>query len=193
MTAAFRIAAHQHFAHRACRGRLLLQLAYVADAEARAIWDPYAWPPVRWCDLSDEQRAEHDRLCAQGKDLAAEAARLGVRGGADEAFRDVYAAAAPLFEAGAEREHLVWEVARALEAGAILMAPRCSVGPLGEAVPSGRAAFACYVDPGGVMINNGRFSADVAAAAFCGERGAGEEAARAALEGWESREEERAA
>ncbi len=189
MIAAFRRAAHRRLVADPRRGRLLLQLAYVADKEAEAIWDPYAWPPGRFDSLSPEQRAEYDRLCAHANALAAEAARLGVRGGTEEAFREVFAAAAPLMEAAADREYLVWEVARALEAGAILMAPRCSVGPLGEAVPSGSAAFAVYRDPGGVMINNGRFGADAAAAAFCGERGAGEEAARAALEAWESREE----
>ena len=191
--AALRLAAHRRLVAAPRRGRLLLQLAYVADKEAEAIWDPYAWPPVRFDSLSSEQRAEYDRLCAHANAMSAEAARLGVRGGVEQAFGEVFAAAAPLMEAAAEREHLVWEVARALEAGAILVAPRCSAGPLGEAVPSGRAAFAVYTDPGGVMINNGKFSVDAAAAAFCGERGAGEETARAALEAWESREEERAA
>lgn len=69
-------------------GRLLLQAAYVALADADAL-DPYTWPPVQ---LSEETRAEIDRLRAISNALAADAARYGVRGGIQEAFGEVFAA-----------------------------------------------------------------------------------------------------
>ncbi|MGK3995051.1 hypothetical protein [Sorangium sp. So ce1024] len=184
----FRLAAHRRLVTDPRRGRLLLQLAFVADKEAEAIWDPYAWPPVRFDALSPEQRAEYDRLQALGAALYADAAKLGVRGGTDEAFRAVFAAAAPLFEAAARRENLAWDVAEALEAGAILSAGDVEVGP----VSSRRGLPLFEATRGGVALNVS-LSAESAAAAFCGERGAGVEAARAALEAWERREEERAA
>jgi hypothetical protein len=185
----FRLSAHRRLVADPRRGRLLLQLAYVATADADALWDAHAWPPVLWTELSDEQRAEIEGLRALGDELAAEAARLGVRGGTDEAFRDVLAWAAPRIEAAVEREHLVWEVARALEEGAVLEAGDVEAAQIGSA-RSGAPLFAAYRD--GEPLTS-VLSADAAAAAFCGERGAGEEAARAALEAWEQKEEERAA
>jgi hypothetical protein len=177
-----RLASHRRFVTDPRRGRLLLQLAYVASADERAIHDPYAWPPML---LSEEQRAEVERLRVLGEEICADAARLGVRGGIQEAFGEVFAWAAPRIEAALEREHLVWEVARALEAGAILEAGDVEVAQIGSA-RSGAPLFAAYRD--GEPLTS-VLSADAAAAAFCGERGAGEEAARAALEAWESGEE----
>lgn len=87
----FRLASHRHFVADPARGRLLLQLAYVADRDADAICDPYAWPPVQ---ITEEQRAEVEHLSDTSTALAAEAARLGVRGGVQEAFGEVFAAAA---------------------------------------------------------------------------------------------------
>lgn len=182
-----RLAAHRHFVADPARGRLLLQLAYVADRDAEALWDQYAWPPVPFASLPEEARAEVDRLRALFDDLAVEAARLGVRGGIQEAFRDVFALAAPRIEAAAEREFLVWEVAQALRSGAVLRASGVTAGPMGED-PSG-SDYAVVRDADGALLNPDKMGESGAAAAFCGERGAGEEAARAALEAWESREE----
>jgi hypothetical protein len=85
----FRLSAHRRLVTDPLRGRLLLQAAYVALADADAL-DPYAWPPVH---LSEETRAEIDRLRALSNALAADAARFGVRGGIQEAFGEVFAAA----------------------------------------------------------------------------------------------------
>jgi hypothetical protein len=87
-----RLAAHRHLAADLRRGRLLLQAAYVATADADALWNQFAWPQVPWASLSEEQRAEIDRLRALSDELAADAARLGVRGGIQEAFGEVFAA-----------------------------------------------------------------------------------------------------
>jgi hypothetical protein len=92
----FRLASHRRLVADPRRGRLLLQAAYVATADADAIWDQYAWPPVSFESLSEEQRAEIDRLRALSDELAADAARLGVRGGIREAFGEVFAAAAKM-------------------------------------------------------------------------------------------------
>jgi hypothetical protein len=140
---------------------------------------------VSFASLLEEQRAEIDRLRALSNELAADAARLGVRGGIQEAFGEVFAWAAPRIEAALEREHLVWEVARALEAGAVLEAGDVEAAQIGSS-RAGVPLFAAYRD--GEPLTS-VLSADAAAAAFCGERGAGDEAARAALEAWESREE----
>jgi hypothetical protein len=88
-----RLSAHRRLVADPRRGRLLLQLAYVAMADADAIWDQFAWPPVRFDSLSEEQRAEIERLRDLSDELGAEAARLGVRGGIQEAFGEVFAAA----------------------------------------------------------------------------------------------------
>jgi hypothetical protein len=180
-----RLSSHRRLVADPRRGRLLLQAAYVALADADALWDQYAWPPVPFASLSEETRDEIERLRALSDELAADAARFGVRGGIQEAFGEVFAAVGERMAAGADREHLAWEVARALEAGAILVAGGAEVALIG-ASRSGVQLFAAY--RGSEPLNR-TLSADAAAAAFCGERGAGEEAARTALEAWESGEE----
>lgn len=184
----FRRATHRRLVADPRRGRLLLQLAFVADADADELEQRWAWPPVDWLDLPDETRAEVERLRALSSQLAADAARLGVRGGMDEAFREVHAAVQPMLDTAARRDLLALEVADALEAGATLSAGDVEVGP----VSSRRGLPIFEATRGGVALNTA-LSADAAAAAFCGERGAGEDAARAALEAWERQEEERAA
>lgn len=193
MSSAFRRAAHRRLVADPQRGRLLLQLSYLAIAESTALYDPYAYPPVRWDELSPELRAEVEEVEASGRACWKEAARLGVTGGADAAFEPVRAAVRPLLESAADRDQLAWEIARALERGAILLSPTCTVGPLCHAVGRNDGAFAAYRDPGGVMLNEGDTSAEGAAAAFVGERGAGVEHAREALERWEQRRGEEAA
>lgn len=84
-----RLSAHRRLVTDPRRARMLLQVAYVALADADAL-DPYAWPPVQLCD---KQRVEIDRLRALSNELAADAARRGVRGGIQEAFGEVFAAA----------------------------------------------------------------------------------------------------
>jgi hypothetical protein len=72
-----RLAAHRRLAADPRRGRLLLQLAYVADRDAEPLWDEYAWPQVAFTSLPADQRAEIEHLRTTSNALAAEAARLG--------------------------------------------------------------------------------------------------------------------
>lgn len=85
VTDAFRRAAHGRLGHLR-RGRLMLQLAYLASAEQNAIWDPYAWPPVSISSLSPTRRKDLEYLRALEARLGAEALRCGVTGGMDEAL-----------------------------------------------------------------------------------------------------------
>lgn len=193
--AAFRRSAHRRLVEDPRRGRLLLQLAYLADAEARAIYDPYDWPQRSFTDLSPEQRAEYDEYCRSATACAREAARLGVVSGREAAFRDVFAAAKPLIEAAYARDDLARDVANAIKHGAVLHAGGCRVFRHGER----RTELDQAIGLGIVILDGGEALTDddatdlAAAQVFVGERGAGAVAARAALERWERERGEEAA
>jgi hypothetical protein len=86
----FRRSAHARLVDDLSRGRLLMQLAYLAGAEQGAIYDPYAWPPVPFSSLPPERQADVEHLRALDTRLCQEARRLGVTGGKDDAFREVF-------------------------------------------------------------------------------------------------------
>jgi hypothetical protein len=88
---AFRLAAHRRLVSDPRRGRLMMQLAYLVGAEQDAIWDPYAWPPVAFSSLPAERQADLDHMRWLDGQLCEEARRLGVTGGKDEAFGEVFA------------------------------------------------------------------------------------------------------
>ena len=62
---------------------MLLQLSFVALAEADALEDRYAYPARR---MTPEEEREWGRLRAVSQRLAYRAAEKGVAGGSDEAF-----------------------------------------------------------------------------------------------------------
>lgn len=65
-------------------GQLLLQLSFVALAEADAIEDTYAWPPRS--RLTDEEECEASRLRSLSARLAYRAAEKGWTCGTHGAF-----------------------------------------------------------------------------------------------------------
>ena len=67
------------------RARLLVQASYVALADADAIWDPYAWPPVAYDSLPASARADREHLERESEMMFREARALGFRGGKDAA------------------------------------------------------------------------------------------------------------
>lgn len=165
---AFRHAAHRRLVEDPRRGRLLLQLAYVADRDA-------------------ERGGCHGarRLRALGDELAAAAARLGVTGGVEAAFGEVFARAEELSAPAEAREQLVALAAQALAVGAVLDVAGVTARLCGEVVRPWGVEPLYVVERDGAVVA-GQQDDLGAAACFVGAQGAGEVGAAEALAHWEA-------
>lgn len=132
---------------RAARGRLFVELAYLAGAEADALWEPYDHRAARYADLPAETRVERERLERLRRTFGAVADRLGAVDWCLEAsLQALEARYAGLSAAIVLRDDTAEGIAEALLAGAIVHAGPCTAGP------HHLALFAVFRDPGGEIV-----------------------------------------